>query len=438
MTENTSHAGTVSSRRTFLKTAGTVAAILPLAHQFGFASGPLPARKKTLKIGLIGCGGRGTGAAAQALKADPDVQLVAMGDIFEDQITTAYDALMKIEPDKVKVKGRHKFVGFDAYQKVIDAGVDVVLLATPPVFRPLHLEAAVDADKHIFCEKPVAIDPPGVRRVLEAVRKSKEKNLAVVSGFCFRYASPNRAVFGRVREGAIGDVVSLSSFRYGGDLSLKPRQAGWSDLEFQLRNWFYYSWMSGDLVVEQAVHSLDMMAWVMGETPPEKAIGSGGRQVRIAEEKGNVFDHFAVELTYPGGVKGYHFARQQTGSTNRNSVDVVGTGGKMAVEIGSRYEILGSQPWKFDGPNNNMYQTEHDELFASIRSGTPINDGEWMTNSTMVGILSTLAAYSGAEVTWERALNSNMTFGPHPEEFHMDMGALTIPVAKPGSGLIII
>lgn len=438
MTVNTSRVDAGSSRRTFLKTAGTLAAVLPLAHQLGFAAGVLPARKKILKIGLIGCGGRGTGAAAQALRADPDVQLVAMGDIFEDQITTAYDALMKIEPDKVKVKSRHKFVGFDAYQKVIDAGVDVVLLATPPVFRPLHLEAAVHADKHIFCEKPVAIDPPGVRRVLEAVRKSKEKNLAVVSGFCFRYANPNRAVFGRVREGAIGDVVSLSSFRYGGDLSLKPRQAGWSDLEFQLRNWFYYSWMSGDLVVEQAVHSLDMMSWVMGDIPPEKAIGSGGRQVRIAEEKGNVFDHFSVELTYPGGVKGYHFARQQTGSTNRNSVDVVGTGGKMAVEIGSRYEILGPQPWKFDGPNNNMYQTEHDELFDSIRSGTPINDGEWMTNSTMVGILSTLAAYSGTEVTWERALNSNMTFGPHPEEFHMDMGALTIPVAKPGSGLITI
>ncbi|HWK59284.1 MAG TPA: Gfo/Idh/MocA family oxidoreductase [Parapedobacter sp.] len=437
MTVNTSRFGGGSSRRTFLKTAGTMAAILPLAHQFSVAGELFPAKKKILKIGLIGCGGRGTGAAAQALRADPDVELVAMGDIFEDQITVAYDALMKIEPSKIKVKDRHKYVGFDAYQKVIDAGVDVVLLATPPVFRPLHLEAAVDADKHIFCEKPVAIDPPGVRRVLDAVRKSKTKNLAVVSGFCFRYANPNRAVFGRVGEGAIGDVLSLSSFRYGGDLSLKPRQAGWSDLEFQLRNWFYYNWMSGDLVIEQAVHSLDMMSWVMGDIAPEKAIGSGGRQVRIDQEKGNVFDHFAVELTYPGGVKGYHFARQQTGVANRNSVDVVGTGGKMAVDIGSRYEILGPNPWKYDGPNNNMYQTEHDELFASIRSGTPINDGDWMTNSTMVGILATLAAYSGAEVTWERALNSNVTFGPLPEEFHMGMGAQAIPVAKPGSGLII-
>lgn len=438
MTVNESRVDTAPSRRTFLKTVGTAAAILPIAHQLGFSGGPSLARRTTLKIGLIGCGGRGTGAAAQALRADPDVQLVAMGDIFEDQLAAAYDALMKIEPDKVKVKNRNKFVGFDAYKKVIDAGVDVVLLATPPVFRPLHMEAAVAADKHIFCEKPVAIDPPGVRRVLEAVRKSKEKNLAVVSGFCFRYANPNRAVFGRVQAGAIGDVVSLSSFRYGGDLSLKPRQRGWSDLEFQLRNWFYYSWMSGDLVVEQAVHSLDMMSWVMGDVPPEKAIGSGGRQVRIDEEKGNVFDHFALELTYPDGVKGYHFARQQTGTTNRNSVDVVGTGGKMAVEIGNRYEILSSQPWKFNGPNNNMYQTEHDELFASIRSGTPINDGEWMTNSTMVGILGTLAAYSGTEVTWERALNSDMTFGPHPEEFHMDMGAQSIPVAKPGSGMFVI
>ncbi|WP_262246614.1 Gfo/Idh/MocA family protein [Parapedobacter soli] len=433
---NTSCSGSGASRRTFLKKAGTMAAVIPLAHRFGFAN-PLSARRKTLKVGLIGCGGRGTGAAAQALRADPDVELVAMGDIYEDQITTAYNALMKIEPSKVKVKDKHRFVGLDAYQKVIDAGVDVVLLASPPVFRPLHLEAAVNADKHIFCEKPVAIDPPGVRRVLEAVRKSKEKDLAVVSGFCFRYANPNRAVFGRVREGAIGDVVSLSSFRYGGDLSLKPRQAGWSDLDFQLRNWFYYNWMSGDLVIEQAVHSLDMMAWVMGDIHPEKAIGSGGRQVRIEKEKGNVFDHFAVELTYPGDIKGYHFARQQTGVANRNSVDVVGTSGKMAVEIGSRYEILGTDPWKYNGPNNNMYQTEHDELFASIRSGNPINDGDWMTNSTMVAILATLAAYSGAEVTWERALNSNITLGPKPEEFRLDMGPLDIPVAMPGTGLVI-
>ncbi len=437
MTENTSRLDGGASRRSFIKTAGTMAAALPLAPQFSFAGELFPAKEKTLKIGLIGCGGRGTGAAAQALRADPHVELVAMGDIFEDQIATAYDALMKIEPAKIKVKNRHKYVGFDAYQQVIDAGVDVVLLATPPVFRPLHMEAAVNADKHIFCEKPVAIDPPGVRRVLEAVRKSKEKNLAVVSGFCFRYANPNRAVFGRVQDGAIGDVLSLSSFRYGGDLSLKPRQAGWSDLEFQLRNWFYYSWMSGDLVIEQAVHSLDMMSWVMGDIAPEKAIGGGGRQVRIDKEKGNVFDHFAVELAYPGGVRGYHFARQQTGCTNRNSVDVVGTTGKMAVEIGSRYEILGPNPWKYNGPNNNMYQTEHDELFASIRSGTPINDGEWMTNSTMVGILATLAAYSGTEVTWEQALNSDITLGPLPEDFHMDMGPQSIPVAMPGTGMII-
>ncbi|MGK6352870.1 Gfo/Idh/MocA family protein [Parapedobacter sp. DT-150] len=426
-----------TSRRAFIKTAGTAMAIMPLANPLGFSNELFPQRKKVLKIGLIGCGGRGTGAAAQAMKADPDVQLVAMGDIFEDQIATAYDALMKIEPSKMKVKNRNKFVGFDAYQKVIDAGVDVVLLASPPVFRPLHLEAAIQADKHVFCEKPVAIDPPGIRRVMAAVRQSKEKNLAVVSGFCFRYANPNRAVFGQVLDGAIGDVLSLSSFRYGGDLTLKPRQAGWSDLEFQLRNWFYYNWLSGDLLVEQAVHSVDMMAWAMGDVPPAKAIGSGGRQVRVAEEYGNVFDHFSVELRYANGAQGYHFARQQVGCTNRNSVDVIGTKGKMAVEIGSRYEIHAQQDWKYEGPNNNMYQTEHDELFASIRKGSPINDGEWMTNSTMTAILCTLAAYSGQEVTWEQALQSERTWGPLPEAYHMDMAAQAIPVAKPGTGLVI-
>src|SRR5690606_24173441 len=212
-----------------------------------------------------------------------------------------------------------------------------------------------------FCEKPVAIDPPGVRRVLETVRKSKQKGLAMVSGFCFRYAFPNRAVFEQVREGAVGDILSLSSFRYGGDLTLKPRQAGWSDLEFKLRNWFYYKWLSGEIVIELAVHSLDMMSWAMGDIVPVKAIGAGGRQVRVAPEYGNVFDHFAVEFEYKNGVKGYHFARQQVGCANRNSVDVMGKSGLMAVEIGSRYEIHGQREWRYDGPKNNMYQTQHDE-----------------------------------------------------------------------------
>ncbi len=426
-----------SSRRSFLKSAGAAAVTVPLAYNLGFAGELFSSKKKKLKIGLVGCGGRGTGAAVQALKADPDVELTAMADVFPDQIETAYQALLKIEPSKVNVKEKHKFVGFDAYQKLIDSGVDVVLLASPPVFRPLHITAAVDAGKHIFCEKPVAVDPPGVRKVLEAVRKSKEKNLAVVAGFCFRYAYPNRGVFNKVREGSIGDILSLSSFRYGGDLTLKPRQAHWSETEYQLRNWFYYNWLSGDLVVEQAVHSLDMMSWAMGDVSPVKAIGTGGRQVRVDQAYGNVFDHFAVEFEYANGIKGYHFARQQVGCANRNSVDVIGTDGKALVQIGSRYEIQGRHPWKFDGQNNNMYQTQHDELFASIRKGEPINDGEWMTNSTMLAVLVTMAAYSGKEVTWDQAFNSDLTWGPAAETYSLDMEAPEIPVAKPGMSRIV-
>src|SRR5690349_2098452 len=265
-----------TNRRLFLKSTG--AAVLGSALPFAssIARPMTGSTANVLKVGLIGCGGRGTGAATQALAADPDAVLTAMGDAFSDQLEASYAAIMEEQPKKVKVDKANKFVGFDAYRKVIDSGVDVVILTTPPAFRPEHLMAAVNAGKHIFCEKPVAVDPAGIRKVLEAAKKAKAKNLSLVSGFTFRFDQPKRALFQKVLNGAIGQVKTVSSTRNGGDLWYKPRQAGWTDMEYQLRNWYYQNWLSGDYLVEMIVHSLDMMTWAMGDKVPVRATGTGG------------------------------------------------------------------------------------------------------------------------------------------------------------------
>lgn len=403
-----------------------------LASPLAASASIFTSQKSTLKVGLIGCGGRGTGAAAQAMKADPNVELTAMGDVFPDRLDESYASLEKINSKQLKVDKKNRFVGFDAYQKVIDSGVDVVLLTAPPGFRPLHLAAAVEAGKHIFCEKPVAVDAPGVRQVIELSKKAKEKNLALVSGFCFRYDASNRATFGKVLEGNVGDIKAVTTFRNGGEAWFFPRESDWTEMTYQMRNWYYYNWLSGDFIVEQAVHSLDMMSWAMGDVMPVKAMGTGGRQVRVDPKYGNIYDHFAVEFEYADGAKGYHFTRQQAGTTNRNSVDVMGTKGNAIVNIGSQYEIMGQNPWKYSGPKNNMYQTQHDELFASIRSGKPINDGEFMANSTLLAIWGRMVGYTGQRITYEEALNSPKTLGPDVASFTWDLKIDIPPIAIPG------
>jgi myo-inositol 2-dehydrogenase/D-chiro-inositol 1-dehydrogenase len=421
-----------ADRRSFLKKSGIVLMGSTLAYHSGFAAPLYGSNKSTIKVGLIGCGGRGTGAALQALQADPDVIITALGDAFEDRLEEAYVALVNVAKDRVKVNKENKFVGFDAYRKVIASGVDVVLLATPPAFRPDHLTAAIDANKHVFCEKPVAVDAPGVRKVLAAAKKAKEKNLSLLSGFCFRYDLSNRATFGKILQGDIGQIRTVSTFRNGGELWTKPRQPGWTDMTNYMRNWYYYNWLSGDFIVEQAVHSLDMMSWAMGDKMPVKATGTGGRQVRVDDIYGNIYDHFAIEFDYGNGVKGYHFTRQQAGTSNRNSVEVMGTDGNALMSIGRSHEITGKNPWKYSGPKNNMYQTEHDEFFASIRNGKPMNDGEWMANSTMLAIWGRMAGYTGQSITWEQAINSNETLGPKTDDYTWDLKWNVPPIAKPG------
>jgi predicted dehydrogenase len=426
-----------TGRRSFLKKSGLALLGSTLAYHESFSI-PLFARKKpTLKVGLIGCGGRGTGAAAQALQADPDVVITAMGDVFDDRLEEAYAALVDIGGDRVKVEKKDKYVGFDAYQQVLDSGIDVVLLATPPGFRPDHLTAAVNAGKHVFCEKPVAVDAPGVRKVLAAAKIAREKSLSLVSGFCFRYDFSNRAIFGKILNGDVGDIRSVSTFRNGGELWTKPREADWTEMTNQMRNWYYYNWLSGDFIVEQSVHSIDMMSWAMGDKLPIRATGTGGRQVRVDPIYGNIFDHFAIEFEYENGAKGFHFTRQQAGTSNRNSVDVLGADGSAAINIGSKYEIVGKNKWRYDGKKNNMYQTQHDELFAAIRNGKPINDGEWMANSTMLAIWARMAGYSGQTISWEQAINSNQVLGPKTEDYSWDLQWKGPPIAIPGTTKVV-
>ena len=405
------------SRRKFIKSTSAAALGTTLAFNIGFPQRSFAANSDTLKVGLIGCGGRGTGAANQAMGADSNVVLSAMADIFPDRMQSSLENLKSLHGDKIQVDPEHQFFGFDAFKKLIDSDVDVVLLATPPVFRPDHLDYAIEKGKHVFCEKPMAVDAPGIRKVIASAEKAKEKSLSLVSGFCWRYHEPKRETFGRVLDGEIGDVMSVYNTYNTGELWYKERQPEWNEMQYKLRNWLYYNWLSGDHIAEQAVHSLDMMSWAFGNKVPLQATGTGGRQKRIEEKYGNVYDHFAIVYEYDNGAKGFHFSRQQKDCTRSYAVEMNGTKGQCLVDCSKRkHEITaGGEKWRYRGDGNDMYQTEHDELFASIRSGKPMNDGEWMANSTMLAIMGRMVAYTGQTITFEEALKSNEVLSPTNE-----------------------
>ncbi len=419
-----------ASRRDFLATTAGLAGaslLVPAVHAAG---------GDTIRVGLIGCGNRGTGAAVQALRADPNVKLVAMGDVFKDKIVASLKQIRKEEDltNKIDVKDDHCFDGFDNYKKVLASGVDLVLLTTPPGFRPLHFKAAVEANKHVFCEKPMAVDGPGVRSVIATVAQAKKKNLAVLAGFCYRYEKNKQEFFRRIHDGAVGKIVALQCCYNTGALWNRSREKDWDDMTYQLRNWLYYTWLSGDHIVEQACHSLDKMAWAMHDEPPLKCVGLGGRQSRTGPEFGHIFDHFAITYEYKNGVKMFHTCRQQAGCSGDNSDTILGSDGiGRIVEVNVSHSITGKQPWRHrrrpGEKGGDMYQNEHDVLFASIRAGKPINDGERMAKSSLLAIMGRMAAYTGREVTWEQALSSKEDLTPPRYEF----GPLaTPPVARPG------
>ncbi len=394
-------------RRTFLKHSAMLAATpLVLGSRpapFGFHGGG----SDTLKVGLIGCGGRGSGAATQALAADPGVVLWAMADAFKDKLDAAVTNITAEAGDRVQVPPERQFTGTDGYLKLLESGVDVVLLATPPGFRPRHLRAAVDAGKHVFCEKPMAVDGPGVRSVIESAKKAQEKKLSLVCGFCWRYSPPEKETMKRVHDGAIGALRAIYTVYNTGPVHGFKRKPQWSEAEFQLRNWYHFTYLGGDHIVEQAVHSIDKMMWAMNGETPTSCVAVGGRAAREGEERGNIFDHFGVTWEFKSGARGFHMCRQIENCSHDNTDTILGEKGSCFIHgFANRREITGPQAWKWSGDGGDMYQVEHDVLFKSIRDGSAHNDGEWMVKSTLAAIQARMAAYTGQTVTWEQALNS--------------------------------
>jgi predicted dehydrogenase len=386
-----------------------------------------------LRVGLVGCGGRGTGAASQALRADPQVRLTAMADAFGDHLEKSLRELLKEEDiaGKIDVPAERRFTGFEACQKLLESGVDVVLLATPPHFRPQHLAAAIAAEKHVFAEKPVAVDAPGVRSVLASCELARQKRLSVVSGLCLRYSAGFRESVSRVHDGQIGGIRLLAANDLRGPIWTKERRPDWSDMEWQMRNWYYYTWLSGDFNVEQHVHLLDICSWLMHGEYPVHCLGHGGRQARTGPEYGHIYDHFAIAYEYANGARLFSHCRQTPGCANDMSVQAFGTLGTADLSE-KRFAFRGKNPWVRPGKDNNFYQAEHDELFASIRRGTPINNGDYMARSTLLAIMGRMAAYTGKKVTWEMALNSKEDLTPaHYNWATMPEPAVAIPGVTP-------
>jgi predicted dehydrogenase len=417
-----------ATRRAFLKTSATLAAALPLA------SGLYAAGDDVLRVGLIGCGGRGTGAAGQALHADKNVKLVALGDAFEDRLQTCLKTLQDDEKlaGKVAVKPEQCFVGFDAYKQVIAAS-DVVLLCTPPHFRPMHIKAAIDAGKHVFAEKPCAVDAPGVRSVLDTCEAAKKKGLSVVSGLCLRSYYCFRETVKRLHDGAVGEIHTLQANDYRGGRWTKPRKDDWSDMYYQMRNWYNFTWLSGDFNVEQHVHFLDVCAWIMKDQYPRTAIGMGGRQVFTGPEYGNIYDHFSVVYEYANGTKLFSNTRQHPRCKGDMSAHAVGSKGRAdLVEGKGGQSIRGGTDgdWAYAGVLNDLYQTEHDEMFAGIRAGKPVNNGDYMAKSTLLAIMGRMAAYTGQLITWDMALNSKEDLSPPAYDWSVKLP--DPPVAIPG------
>ena len=412
------------SRRSFLHRGA--AGVAGAALVSGFPNIVNAQASQIIKIGIVGCGGRGSGALTDSMNADPNVRLVAMGDVHSDRLETSFRNISVARPDQVKVPDNQKFAGFDAIDKVLATDIDVVLLTTPPGFRPAHLHKAINAGKHVFCEKPLGVDAPAIRHALEAVKKAKEKNLAIQTGFCWRYNFAERALWAKMHEGFIGDVRAY----YGTYLTNSPwapfeRQPDWPEIEYQLRNWLYYTWLSGDHLVEQAVHSVDKMSWAFKDVPPVKCTALGGRQQRTAPEFGNVYDHFAVMYEFPNGGRGFIFARQQGGCDPENADYIVGANGTGQVNgfkplhvldttDGKRwmYEKNGGADGATPGEKNLMYVEEHKELIASIRAGKPVNMGEQLAHSSLLAIMGRMSAYSGKTITWEDTVASNETWAP--------------------------
>lgn len=397
------------ARRDFLKKSAIVAgaAVASSLPTLGHS-----AVDDTIKVALIGCGGRGTGAAFDALAANQNVKIVALADAFKDAVDTAHKNLSARHADRIDVPEDRKFVGFDAYKHAI-AAADVVLLVSPPGFRPAHFEEAIRKGKHVFMEKPVAVDVPGVRQVLAAAQEAKRKKLNVVVGLQRRYDSTYRDIVERVKDGAVGDIVSGQVYWNGGGVWVRPRQAGQTEMEYQVRNWYYFNWLCGDHIVEQHVHQLDVANWMKGSYPVSVQ-GTGSRAWRKGKDHGEIYDNHAVEYTYADGSVIYSQCRHFEGTSNRVDETFQGTKGRVYLGTGILWDSKGKEIYRHQNSGNpNPYQHEHVELFGAIARGEYRHaDAEYGAYSSLTGIIGRLATYSGQVIKWDDALKSNINLMP--------------------------
>jgi predicted dehydrogenase len=438
-----------TTRRDFVKQSGLIAggmlAAPALANAGTFFHTSV---NDTIKVAVIGCGGRGTGAAMQALVAKPNVQLVAMADAFRDRVDDCYKALMSDDlsdwsgvkgnvKDKVKVTEETKFVGFDAYKKAIPLA-DVVILAAPPGFRPAHFEEAVRLGKHVFMEKPLATDPAGVKQILDAALIAKQKKLNVVVGLQRHYQSSYRELYKRLQDGMVGDIVSAQAWWNGDGVWVNPRKPGQTEMEYQMRNWYYFNWLCGDHIVEQHIHNLDVVNWFKGAYPV-KAQGMGGREVRKGKDFGEIFDHHYVEFHYADGSIMNSQCRHIKGTMSKVDEFIMGTKGNIYCGQARITDRTGKELFAFDRKKeNNPYQAEHDELFDAITKGQyKFEDAENGAKSTLTAIMGRMATYSGQVIEWDKALNSGISIMPTAYDWNAKPPVLPdangeYPAAVPG------
>ena len=413
------------TRRDFAKVTAAGTLGLMVSGNFAYAGA-----RDTLRVGVIGCGGRGTGAARDAVVSSEGVEIVAMGDLFEDRLDASRQALEQEIGEAFKVDDRQAFVGFDAYQRVIDSDVDMVILASPPGFRPAHFAAAVDAGKHVFMEKPVSVDVAGAMAIMAAGEIAMQKGLSVVAGTLYRRQPSFVEAIKRIHGGMIGKIVGAQEYYLTGPIWLRERKSGMSDMEWQCRNWYYFTWLSGDHIVEQFVHNIDVINWVF-QGHPDSAIAMGGRIVRTSPEYGHIYDHFSVEYVYPGEVLVEAKCRQFHGATNRVTNRIIGTQG--VAELHPRYSVLkshdGDTLYEMPEPGGNGYVQEHADLIASIREGKPINEAVQIAHSTLTAVLGRESAYTGQQLSWDELMASGLDLAPKTLAF----GQLAVAeVAMPG------
>jgi predicted dehydrogenase len=414
------------NRREVLQTSLVGAAALATIGGLSLARGAHAAGSDVIRIGVIGCGGRGPGAAINAMNVDRGVQLVALADIFADRVQSRRQMLKQEKPQQVQVDDAHCFSGLDAYRHVIES-VDVALIACAAKYHPVYLRAAIEAGKHAFVEKPHAIDPVGVRQLAAACALAKQKKLCVMSGLQSRYHPGYRETVKRIHDGAIGDIVAMQETWLRGPYGLHNREGKLTEVEFQFSNQYHFSWLSGDDVPQTLTHNLDRATWVMKGQTPIRAHGLGGRSASFGEVYGNVFDHHSVVYEYQNGVRLYALCRTQNGCYEDNSSVYLGTKGQCSL---TQYRIMGEKPWHYQGPTDNPYDLEHAALFSAIRSGNPVNAGDYMVPSTLVAVMGQLACYSGRELTWKRVSKSNFAYLPKPEDVRLDMEPPVKPDAQ--------